>query len=122
MEMPRIPDRLFFKISEVADITGVKPYVLRYWESEFQISPAKSKANQRVYEKKDIEIILRIKKLLYVEMFTIAGAKKRLKEEIKSGVLKNEALESNRKKRLEEIKTGLKELHHFIHEKSPPSS
>lgn len=119
MEMPKIPDRLFFKISEVAQITGVKPYVLRYWESEFQIAPAKSKANQRVYERKDIETILRIKNLLYIEMFTIAGAKKKIKEEIKSGAFKNIALESSRKKRMEEIKSGLRELNKFIHEKSP---
>jgi len=77
---PVIPDKLYFKIGEVSQITGVKPYVLRYWESEFKlVSPGKSKANQRLYRRKDIENILRIKKLLYEDRFTIAGAKKTLK-------------------------------------------
>jgi DNA-binding transcriptional MerR regulator len=74
-------DKLYYRIGEVADLTGVKPYVLRYWESEFRwMAPGKSRANQRLYRKQDIETILLIKKLLYEERFTIAGAKKRLKE------------------------------------------
>jgi DNA-binding transcriptional MerR regulator len=77
---PMIPDKLYFKIGEVSQITGVKPYVLRYWESEFKlVSPAKSKSKQRLYKRRDIENILRIKKLLYEDRFTIAGAKKTLK-------------------------------------------
>jgi DNA-binding transcriptional MerR regulator len=77
---PVIPDKLYFKIGEVSQLTGVKPYVLRYWESEFKlVSPGKSKSNQRLYRRKDIESILRIKKLLYEDRFTIAGAKKTLK-------------------------------------------
>lgn len=77
---PVIPDKLYFKIGEVSQITGVKPYVLRYWESEFKlVSPGKSKSNQRLYRRKDVENILRIKKLLYEDRFTIAGAKKTLK-------------------------------------------
>ncbi|MBI4379150.1 MAG: MerR family transcriptional regulator [Nitrospinae bacterium] len=74
-----IPDKLFFKIGEVARITEVEPHVLRYWESEFGlIRPNKSKTGQRVYKKKDIETILEIKRLLYEERFSIEGAKKRL--------------------------------------------
>jgi DNA-binding transcriptional MerR regulator len=76
-----IPEKLYFKIGEVAKITGLKPYVLRYWETEFSpIRPTKSKTNQRVYQRKDIEVILLIKKLLYDEKFTIEGARARLKE------------------------------------------
>ncbi|MBW2316288.1 MAG: MerR family transcriptional regulator [Deltaproteobacteria bacterium] len=68
-------------MGEVAELTDVKPYVLRYWESEFKwMAPGKSRSNQRLYRKQDIETILLIKKLLYDERFTIAGAKKRLKE------------------------------------------
>ncbi len=79
--MAEIPDKLYFKIGEVAKITDVKPYVLRYWESEFKIiNPHKSQGNQRVYRKKDIELILYIKKLLYQEKFTLEGAKKKVKE------------------------------------------
>lgn len=73
-----IPDKIFFKIGEVSDIAGVKPYVLRYWESEFSISPHKSGSGQRLYRRKDIERILLIKRLLYQEGFTIAGARKHL--------------------------------------------
>ncbi|MCD6526389.1 MAG: MerR family transcriptional regulator [Desulfuromonas sp.] len=75
-----IPDKLFFKIGEVASITGVKPHVLRYWESEFgSFSPSKSRTQQRQYQKKDIELILQLKDLLYNQGFTIAGARKTLK-------------------------------------------
>ena len=75
-----IPDKLYFKIGEVAEITGVKPYVLRYWESEFKmVSPSKSRSRQRLYRKSDVELIFRIKKLLYEERYTINGARKKLK-------------------------------------------
>ncbi len=76
-----IPDKLYFKIGEVAEIVGVKPYVLRYWETEFpEIAPSKSKSKQRLYKRKEVETILHIRDLLYKERFTIDGARKRLKE------------------------------------------
>ena len=76
-----IPEKLYFKIKEVSEITGVEPYILRYWESEFNIiNPSRTKSKQRLYRRKDLELILEIKKLLYEEQFTIAGAKKKLKE------------------------------------------
>ena len=76
-----IPDRLFFKIGDVSDLTGLKPYVLRYWESEFEVlHPNKSQKNQRVYTQDDIQKILLIKKLLYQEKYSIEGAKRRIKE------------------------------------------
>jgi len=76
-----IPDKLYFKIGEVAEITGVKPYVLRYWESEFKmVNPSKSRSRQRLYRKSDVELIFRIKELLYEERYTINGARKKLKE------------------------------------------
>ncbi len=77
-----IPNKLFFKIGEVCEITDTQPYVLRYWESEFSaLAPAKNSSGQRIYRRKDIETVLRIKQLLYEEGFTIAGAKKRLESE-----------------------------------------
>jgi DNA-binding transcriptional MerR regulator len=77
-----IPNKLFFKIGEVCEITDTQPYVLRYWESEFPaLAPAKNSSGQRIYRRKDIETVLRIKQLLYDEGFTIAGAKKRLDAE-----------------------------------------
>jgi len=75
-----IPEKLYYKIGEVSQITGVEPYVLRYWESEFKIvSPVRTNSKQRLYRKRDLELIQEIKRLLYEEKFTIAGAKKRLK-------------------------------------------
>src|SRR3989344_1260474 len=76
-----IPNKLYFRIGEVADLLGVKPYVLRYWETEFpDIKPAKSKSGQRLYKRRDVELLVRIKQLLYLERFTINGARKRLKD------------------------------------------
>lgn len=76
-----IPDKMAFKIGEVADITGLKTYVLRYWETEFDaLNPQKSAFNQRVYSRRDVETVLLIKKLLYEEKFSIAGAKKKIRE------------------------------------------
>ncbi len=77
-----IPDKEEFKINEVCELAGVKPFVLRYWEQEFpELAPAKQPGGQRVYRRRDVELVLRIKHLLYEEKFTIAGAKKRLAEE-----------------------------------------
>jgi DNA-binding transcriptional MerR regulator len=79
----KIPNKLFFKIGEVCEITDTQPYVLRYWESEFPaLAPAKNSSGQRIYRRRDIETVLRIKQLLYEEGFTIAGAKKRLESEM----------------------------------------
>jgi DNA-binding transcriptional MerR regulator len=81
-ELPsEVPDRLYFRIGEVSDITGVPPYVLRYWESEFPaLQPRKSGGGQRLYRKRDVAMILEIKKLLYQERYTVAGARRRLTE------------------------------------------
>jgi DNA-binding transcriptional MerR regulator len=79
-----IPEKIFFKIGEVCDIVGVQAHVLRYWETEFpQLSPQKNRSGQRSYRRRDVEIALRIKELLYEDMFTIAGAKKKLQNELR---------------------------------------
>ncbi|MDT7541928.1 MAG: hypothetical protein QOE33_1832 [Acidobacteriota bacterium] len=79
-----IPEKLFFKIGEVCDITGIQAHVLRYWESEFPtLAPQKNRAGQRTYRRRDVEMVLRIKELLYEDQFTIAGAKKKLSTEIR---------------------------------------
>jgi DNA-binding transcriptional MerR regulator len=76
----RSPDR-FYKIGEVCAMTDTQPYVLRFWESEFPLlAPRKSRSGQRLYEKKDVDLVLKIKALLYDEEYTIAGARKRLEE------------------------------------------
>ncbi len=77
----QIPDKLYYKIGEVAKFTGVKTHVLRYWETEFKaIRPNKSRSNQRLYRKQDVDLILHLKDLLYNQGFTIAGARKKLRE------------------------------------------
>ncbi len=77
----QIPDKQYFKIGEVAEIAGVEPYVLRYWETEFKaIRPEKTRSNQRLYRRRDVETVLQIKQLLYDEGFRIDGAKRRLRE------------------------------------------
>ena len=79
-----IPEKLFFKIGEVCDLTGVQAHVLRYWESEFpMLAPQKNRAGQRTYRKRDVEMALRIKELLYDDQYTIAGAKKKLASELR---------------------------------------
>ena len=78
-----MPRKAFYKVGEVCQITDTQPYVLRYWESEFPaLAPAKNSSGQRIYRRRDIETVLRIKQLLYDEGFTIAGAKKRLETEM----------------------------------------
>ncbi len=73
--------KLYYSISEVSEMTGLKPYVLRYWETEFkQLAPPKNRAGNRTYRQKDIDLILTLKQLLHVEKFTIEGARKRLAE------------------------------------------
>ena len=81
-----IPEKLFFKIGEVCELAGVQAHVLRYWESEFPtLAPQKNRAGQRVYRKRDVEMALRIKELLYEDQYTIAGAKKRLANDLRAG-------------------------------------
>lgn len=81
MDQLEFSNKLYFRIGEVAKIVGVKPYVLRYWETEFPIlKPGKTPSRHRLYRRRDVETLLDIKRLLYEEGFTIAGAKKRLKD------------------------------------------
>lgn len=80
-----IPQKLFFKIGEVCEIAGVQAHVLRYWETEFpMLAPQKNRAGQRTYRRRDVEMALRIKELLYDEQYTIAGAKKKLASELRT--------------------------------------
>jgi DNA-binding transcriptional MerR regulator len=87
--MPNLPPKLYFRIGEVATLVGVEPHVLRYWEREFRsIRPTKSAKGQRVYSRRDVESLIRVRELLYGQGFTIAGAKKKLQ---KHGVEPDEA-------------------------------
>ena len=85
-DTPEIPDRLCFRIGDVSDLAGVEPYVLRFWETEFpMLQPKKGKSGQREYRRKDVELILQIKRLLYDQGFTIPGARKALLEKVRGG-------------------------------------
>ncbi|HJX72885.1 MAG TPA: MerR family transcriptional regulator [Candidatus Deferrimicrobiaceae bacterium] len=83
MAVPEIPDKFYFKIGEVSSLLGVKPYVVRFWETEFDLAPAKNRSRHRVYKKHEVETLLEIRRLLYDERFTIEGAQKKLKERMK---------------------------------------
>jgi DNA-binding transcriptional MerR regulator len=84
-EVPEIPDKLFFRIGEVSTMLSLEPYVLRYWESEFpSLSPKKSGTGHRLYRRKDVELLLKIKHLLYEKRFTIDGARQYLQAEAKN--------------------------------------
>ena len=112
-----IPDKLYYKIGEVSEITGVEPYVLRYWESEFRIvNPTRTNSKQRLYRKKDLELILEIKKLLYEERFTIAGAKKKLQRSKvwKDQQMKLELPEKKYREALLKVKKELEDLRVFL--------
>jgi len=115
------PDKLFYKIGEVSKIVGVEPYVLRYWETEFSfLKPRKNKSGQRVYIKRDVELLLDIKRLLYQERYTIEGVRKRLglgtvdnKSKSEKKLRKTEVLQPRQalehvKKRLGEILSQLR--------------
>ena len=103
-----LPDKLYFKIGEVSEIIGVEPYVLRYWETEFPaLKPSKSRSQQRMYRKRDVELLIEIKRLLYDEMYTIAGAKKQL---TKSG----ENLKLPEPRDSETLRKVEKELHDLV--------
>ncbi|HLY97687.1 MAG TPA: MerR family transcriptional regulator [Candidatus Angelobacter sp.] len=107
-----IPDKLYFRIGEVSRLCGLPSYVLRFWESEFpQLKPSKSSTGQRMYRRVDVESVLRIKKLLYEEGFTIAGARQHLREESRR---RQEALPfvapAASQTQLKQVRQGLREV------------
>lgn len=109
-----IPEKLYFKIGEVADLLKLKTHVLRYWETEFSaLQPVKSRANQRLYRRTDVETALLIKDLLYRQGFTIAGARKKLNKDLRSQDLPNSAGESPAEI-LAQIKSDLLRIRHRL--------
>jgi len=86
----RFPEKLFYRIGDVSEITGIKPHVLRYWESEFSgLHPRKTSTGQRIYERHEVELVLEIKTLLYEQRYTISGAKKLLARRRKQALKKS---------------------------------
>ncbi|MBN1868230.1 MerR family transcriptional regulator [Candidatus Sumerlaeota bacterium] len=107
--------KLFYRIQEVAEITGVKPYILRYWEREFrQLSPQKDKNDQRRYRRPDIDLILDIKDLLYAQKFTIAGARKRIRAQRSKGNGKRSPDASTHRSTLRGIRAELHDLMNLL--------
>ena len=111
-ENPISRERLYYRIGEVSRITGLKPHILRYWESEFKvIRPHKGGSLQRLYRRKDLDLILKIKKLLYEDGFTIAGAKKKIRdlERLENKQLKLKLAEKGSSGETHELLTALQE-------------
>ena len=107
-DTPEIPNKLYFRIGEVSNLAGVKAYVLRYWETEFtQLRPKKSGTNQRLYPRKEVELILEIKHLLYDKRYTIEGAKKSLGLKGKAVVLEKSALKPRKQAALFAMEEGI---------------
>jgi len=105
------PVQEFFSIGEVCEITDLKPHVLRYWESQFRfLNPAKNRSGNRVYQRKEIELILLVKHLLYTEKYTIDGARQKVDEHRKAGDLKSVARAALNLETLESMERELKDL------------
>ena len=104
-ELPAIPGKRYFAIGEVAELCGVKPHVLRYWEQEFpQLKPVKRRGNRRYYQRQDVIVIRQIRGLLYEEGFTIGGARNRLQgEEARSDVTQSQQIVRQMRMELEDI-------------------
>jgi DNA-binding transcriptional MerR regulator len=105
------PIQEFFSIGEVCDLTGLKPHVLRYWESQFRfLNPAKNRSGNRVYQRREVEMILLVKHLLYTEKYTIEGARQKVDEQRKGGELRTVARAALTLQTLEALETDLKEV------------
>ncbi len=116
MAAPQIPDKFYFKIGEVSRILDVKAYVLRFWESEFRLTPSKNRSQHRVYKRVEVETLQEIKRLLYVEKFTIEGARAKLKERMKQKQqqLKLELAGNPFKAELQKVKKELVKIHSIL--------
>jgi len=115
--MGELPDKLYFKIGEVARLVGVKPYVLRYWETEFSVvRPGKTRSRHRLYRRKDVETLLEIRRLLYAERYTIEGAKRRLRDGSRS--VADDATDATT--RLAQVRDELLDLRRLLGDDPPP--
>ncbi len=106
-----IPDKLYFRIGEVSRLCGLPSYVLRFWETEFpQLKPSKGSTGQRMYRKVDVENVLRVKKLLYDQGFTIAGARQQLRAEVKRKQTALPFVPAASRAELRQVRQGLREI------------
>jgi DNA-binding transcriptional MerR regulator len=117
------PVQEFFSIGEVCDLTGLKPHVLRYWESQFRfLNPAKNRSGNRVYQRREVELIQLVKHLLYTEKYTIEGARQRVDEHRKAGDLKRVSRAALNIEALEAAEQDLKELLQLFEQASTSDS
>ena len=119
MTAPR-PLQEFFSIGDVCQLTDLKPHVLRYWESQFRfLSPAKNRSGNRVYQRREIELIMLVKHLLYSEKFTIEGARKRIEQFRKTGALKSQARFALEYETVDDVTARLQEILDILDGKAP---
>ncbi|MDQ6887207.1 MAG: MerR family transcriptional regulator [Gemmatimonadota bacterium] len=112
---PSEPVQQFFSIGEVCALTELKPHVLRYWESQFRfLSPAKNRSGNRVYQRREIELIMLVKQLLYTEKYTIDGARQKVDQHRKSGALRPAARSALERETIDAIEQELRELHALL--------
>lgn len=118
-----IAKKVYYSIGEVCDLTGLKPHVLRYWETQFEVlNPTKNRAGNRVYRSKDIELVLLVKHLLYERKYTIEGANKRLIEMRSSGELEEERQEVLSPEFLAGMKADLEALLQVLTPRAPQAA
>ena len=116
----REPVQEFYSIGEVCELTDLKPHVLRYWESQFKLlSPAKNRSGNRVYARREVELILLVKQLLYTDKYTIDGARQKLDEHRKGGTLRVESRMALQMETIESLERDLAELQAILQEPAP---
>jgi DNA-binding transcriptional MerR regulator len=116
-----IPDKLYFRIGEVSRLCGLPSYVLRFWETEFpQLKPSKGSTGQRMYRRLDVENVLRVKKLLYDEGFTIAGARQQLRAEVRRKQTDLAFVPVTNRAELRQVRQGLREILGILAGRHPP--
>jgi len=114
------PLQEFFSIGDVCQLTDLKPHVLRYWESQFRfLNPVKNRSGNRVYQRREIELIMLVKHLLYTEKFTIEGARQRIEQYRRTGALKTEAHQALRLEAIENLQVELKTILDILDGKAP---
>ena len=114
---PRIPDKHYFRIGEVARLAGVQPHVLRFWETEFRtLRPSKTQSKRRLYSRQDAELVLRIRDLLYDEGYTIAGARRQLEEESQGEGESHPEVPARTRALLQQIRNEVEELLQLVRE------
>jgi DNA-binding transcriptional MerR regulator len=119
MTAPRLIQE-FFSIGDVCQLTDLKPHVLRYWESQFRfLNPAKNRSGNRVYQRREIELIMLVKHLLYSEKYTIEGARRRIEQYRRTGLLKSEARFALQKETIENLSTELNTILDILDGKAP---